>query len=358
MKSPLDPQHYGSTQSFASEQERVFRRHWIFAGFTSLLEAPDAYLSRTIGGVPVVIQNTGGSLRAFENTCAHRHLPLQWGFSGRRPLTCRYHGWSYDASGRASIPAQDALYQFDPSELERARLGEFALARVGAFLFVNLSKAPLALEDQFEPAFLHTLRDVSGSFDTEFIHTSVRARFDWKLGFENVIDPNHVRYVHARSFARNVAPPAGVESIPATARLQDLSWHQSGPFSEFKRAEWHARVVALDEPPRYQNWFVWPNVNFVSVGGYSFSMHQFNPASPGETEILMILFLARKRAPFDFSPAVLWHNIQSEKRILDEDIEVLERLQAGLHAGLRPALLGAHEGRLERFRRWHQRTMA
>jgi phenylpropionate dioxygenase-like ring-hydroxylating dioxygenase large terminal subunit len=46
-----------------------------------------------------------GELHAVENRCAHRQVLLSEGRVEGCRLTCRYHGWSYDADGRlADIP--------------------------------------------------------------------------------------------------------------------------------------------------------------------------------------------------------------------------------------------------------------
>jgi phenylpropionate dioxygenase-like ring-hydroxylating dioxygenase large terminal subunit len=351
--SPLTPAHYFSPEVHALEQQRVFRRFWIFAGFTSLLREDDAFVTRRIGDVPIVIQNFGGRLKAFENICAHRQMALQWNFAGRRPLVCRYHGWGYDVSGQAQVPQADTLYAFAPEQRGKVRLREIALAQVGGFVFVNLSETPHALQEQFEPAFLEGLKDVSSHFDSEIIHTRVAAAYNWKLGFENVIDANHVPYLHESTFARNLPAPRPAPRARGRPSLRDLSWHQASRFAELKPADWRDRIAPYGDEPLYHNWFVYPNVNFVSVGGYSFALQQFNPIAADRTEILLMLFLATRRDALDFSPAVLWHNLQAEKRVLDEDIGALERLQAGLHAGARPAILGAHESRVAALLEWH-----
>jgi phenylpropionate dioxygenase-like ring-hydroxylating dioxygenase large terminal subunit len=40
-----------------------------------------------------------GRLRALENRCAHRQLPLSLGNVTGCALTCAYHGWSYGTTG-------------------------------------------------------------------------------------------------------------------------------------------------------------------------------------------------------------------------------------------------------------------
>jgi len=52
-----------------------------------------------------LFRGADGRVRALENRCAHRHLPLTLGSVEGCRLTCMYHGWSYDESGRlADVP--------------------------------------------------------------------------------------------------------------------------------------------------------------------------------------------------------------------------------------------------------------
>jgi phenylpropionate dioxygenase-like ring-hydroxylating dioxygenase large terminal subunit len=52
-----------------------------------------------------VFRGADGRVRALENRCAHRHLPLTLGSVEGCRLTCMYHGWSYDETGRlAHVP--------------------------------------------------------------------------------------------------------------------------------------------------------------------------------------------------------------------------------------------------------------
>ena len=46
-----------------------------------------------------------GALRAIEDRCAHRHLPLSIGEVRGEQIVCQYHGWGYDQDGRlADVP--------------------------------------------------------------------------------------------------------------------------------------------------------------------------------------------------------------------------------------------------------------
>ena len=361
MDSLLPPACYLSEEIFAREQDRIFRGLWIFAGLKQLLRENDAFLTRTIGGVPVVIQNFQGRLLAFENQCRHRQMPLQFDEYGRRRLACRYHGWVYGANGLpSSIPSRKDLYGFSEAECSSLGLKQFALEEIGNFLFVNLCERPAAIESQFRADFLKQLAEITSHFDDEVIHTRIPARYNWKLNFENVLDFNHVQYLHPRSFlpfmgAAQQSAATGrrlaleEEGAPET-RLEELSCASEAPFT-IKPRPWHQRVRRYGSADVYYNFFIYPNVNFISVGGLVFLIQQFDPVSPSRTEVRFTLMTARKAQRIPALPAILWGHIQGEKIVLDEDILVLERLQAGLHAGSRRSYHGAYERQLVKVAR-------
>jgi phenylpropionate dioxygenase-like ring-hydroxylating dioxygenase large terminal subunit len=68
-------------------------------------------LGRTILCEPVVLFRKEDSAPvAFEDRCAHRHLPLSMGKLVGDTLQCRYHGLRYDASGACvKVPGQDTI---------------------------------------------------------------------------------------------------------------------------------------------------------------------------------------------------------------------------------------------------------
>ena len=164
-ESILSPEHYLDAGIFRAEQQHIFRKLWIFAGVRQLLAEADAFLTRTIGGVPVVIQNCGGQVRAFENRCAHRQMPIQFEDYGQRRLACRYHGWTYGDDGAVrSIPQEDVLSGYAPAERAQLCLQRFAVRTVGNFVFVNLAASPAPLETNARRRLLAELEAISGFF--------------------------------------------------------------------------------------------------------------------------------------------------------------------------------------------------
>lgn len=59
-----------------------------------------------VAGVPVLLVRLDEGLFAFVDRCAHQAVPLSEGTLDGAVITCRAHGWSYDArSGHGVNPA-------------------------------------------------------------------------------------------------------------------------------------------------------------------------------------------------------------------------------------------------------------
>ena len=112
MQSRMLPKYYLSDIIFKREQQKIFKKLWLFAGLKHLISCNNDFITLDIADIPIVIQNFDGTLHAFENICLHRSTPLQSGPIGSRPLVCTYHGWKYDANGQVTnIPHCDKIWR-------------------------------------------------------------------------------------------------------------------------------------------------------------------------------------------------------------------------------------------------------
>ncbi len=70
-------------------------------GFTAVLPAAELWIGEArglvSGGKRLLLVNTEGTIRAFEDRCAHHGWPLSKGKLAGTVLTCSLHGWCYDA---------------------------------------------------------------------------------------------------------------------------------------------------------------------------------------------------------------------------------------------------------------------
>jgi phenylpropionate dioxygenase-like ring-hydroxylating dioxygenase large terminal subunit len=363
MHAVLSASHYLCHDIFALEQQRLFGRTWIFACLKTSIDADQAFATRKIGGRSLLIQNTGGKIRAFENACPHRLMPLQEAAFGQGRMVCPYHGWVFDNEGGVkTIPKEKTLYQFPPAERQLLRLNEYAVEVVGNLVFVNLDPDPLPLDQQFTTELITQLKDISSHFGDISVHVDIQASYNWKLNFENVLDSQHVPYVHPKSFQPLIQalqldqPQTDTPQHPSPSdRLIDQSKFSVMPM-QITHWPWHEQVQRYGARDDYYNHFLFPNVNFISVGGLVFLVQQFEPISPTETQVRFTLCTARPTGRLPGLPAILRGHLKSEVSVLMEDVAYLERLQASLYKGSPDIHHGQYEHALLGFglayKRW------
>jgi phenylpropionate dioxygenase-like ring-hydroxylating dioxygenase large terminal subunit len=74
--------------------------HWYPLAWSRELKPGKTFAAHFAGKPIVLIRPTSGSLFALEDRCAHRQIPLSEGVVEDCAIRCRYHGWSYAASGK------------------------------------------------------------------------------------------------------------------------------------------------------------------------------------------------------------------------------------------------------------------
>ena len=78
--------------------------------------------SSTVGGLRVLVVHAGGELRAFEDRCAHRGLPLSGGLLEDCRLTCPHHGWEFDVRCGVSTSPEGARLRSLPVKVEAGEI--------------------------------------------------------------------------------------------------------------------------------------------------------------------------------------------------------------------------------------------
>jgi phenylpropionate dioxygenase-like ring-hydroxylating dioxygenase large terminal subunit len=99
---------YQDEDIYAREQERVYRgATWNFLGLEAELTDPGDFKTTFVGEMPVVVsRDLEGSLRCFENRCAHRGALLCLKDRGNaKEIACVYHNWTYDLEGNLTAVA-------------------------------------------------------------------------------------------------------------------------------------------------------------------------------------------------------------------------------------------------------------
>lgn len=224
---------------FERELETIFHRCWLYLCHESQVAKHGDYVATRLGKHPVfVIRGSDGEVRCFYDACTHRGSKLTGRTSGNaRTLTCRYHGWCFNAEGACTlVRGGDEAYL--PDDL--ARLGtnlrpveQFASYK--GFLFGCLDADAPPLDDFLGGAkpFIDLMADQS-SDGMEVLRGESRyvMEANWKLQTENSTDGYHVATVH-RNFAttvgyRETLRPDGGAGMAKTEASRILSLEKIG----------------------------------------------------------------------------------------------------------------------------------
>ena len=193
---------YTCPQRFAEEMRVLFRERPQFAGLSGECANPGAYMTATLGGVPLVImRQEDGSLRAFVNACRHRGATLLEGSGagGKRLIVCPYHGWTYDTAGTLMRrPASG--HGFDDVATE-CNLHTRAVAEKHGLIFVH----PTSNEPFEVDPLLHGAADEFAEYGLkDYVHIETRVnewRVNWKLLLDTFTESYHIRWLHKDTIA-------------------------------------------------------------------------------------------------------------------------------------------------------------
>lgn len=368
---------YTDAAWFEKERTDIFGKLWVFAGLTQQLQQENDFLTRTVGGMPVLVQRINGELRAFRNACPHKGMPIQIDPFGNRKLLCPYHGWSFQADGRIrGIPNKDYYNIFDSRKLD---LDQIFIEIVGNFIFINISKGPQKIKEQIPENILKFLEKISIRFDPSISYTSFTSKYNWKLNFENILDLNHISFVHSKTFSpllknKNILDNQIYNTDNKEDRFffedielkssskdvgevtsRDLNWVSQIPLNYQTR--WFSDKLSSFNKGYLLLTHIFPNLNFGCIHGETFYLQQYDPLAPDLTEFHSWVFTSKLKENIAKQPHLLWGIHHAEKRVIDEDRVLLEALQKSLTYQKSPPLLGDYEYRQHMVAHWLYKTI-
>src|SRR5947208_10267808 len=166
------------------------------AAGTDQLAGPGDFVTTEIAGEPVVVlRDDEGTLRALHNVCRHRAAQVINAPCGHvSKLRCRYHGWTYDLTGRLrGTPEFDGVEEFRKDE---QGLPALAVDTWGPLVFVHMGAPAQSLVE-----FLAPLPERAATLGLDGVPFVERRDYEmgcnWKVFVDNYQDGGyHVNTVH------------------------------------------------------------------------------------------------------------------------------------------------------------------
>jgi phenylpropionate dioxygenase-like ring-hydroxylating dioxygenase large terminal subunit len=352
--APLPPSAYSSDAFFADEQLRVFRNSWNVVCAASALPHHGDQLAMPIGGLPVLVRNDGGTLRAYRNVCPHRHsMVAPAGRSCTAQLRCQYHGWEFAEDGRlARLPDGPSFRGWKATD---AQLLQLRCEVAFGLVLVNPAPGAAPLEEELGPIAAELRRHFDG---TRLYYTQVSEHeVNWKVIVDNAIESYHVPMLHPATFGNyHDEQFHGHVVEPTFTQYHDLKSSDRAPPRDFALDQLLFRSHRLWG---YSHTHVFPN-HCITYAGFYREWMIAEPLGPrrtrrtaygffpddvehagllGRAERLMVAEIARRTR-------------KGADRILAEDSRVWGSVQTGTEHSPYPGVLSAREERVTAFHRW------
>jgi choline monooxygenase len=305
----------------ARERERLFAGAWTYAGPAEWVSEPGSYFAAQIGYVPVaIVRGSDGTLRGLVNVCRHRGHVVAEGEGTRETLQCPYHAWTYGLDGRL-ITAPRAKRE---GGIESPELGLVALQldTWGPLIFVNPDPDAAPLEE-----FLDGMpeRIADAGIDLDALRFLQRSESDlecnWKVSAENFLECYHCPTAHPGFSA---VMDVSVDSYLLETNGGRMTQH--GP----PRPEPRGAYDPTGEVERGQFHLLFPGtVINVMPGRPNFSIGPIVPSAPEKTYRFLDYFVAA-----DADEAWIEESLAFDAQVGAEDRVLIERVQAGMRAGL------------------------
>ncbi len=248
---PLARPFYTAPDVFNADLDRIWHRHWLYAGHACAIPNPGDWVTWTIGNDSLIcVRGKGGEVRAFHNVCRHRGARVCRAEEGHgRAFVCPYHAWTYDLDGSLKTATEREF------GVPRVQLGlhPVPLKNVAGLLFVALGDDPVGFgEAAAEIGAKMAHQGLEDAKLAKRVRYTVKA--NWKLVFENNrecyhCNTAHPEYVQGTYDAMRLHPenlPA-VEQAEAAAngRFARMGLGEATASSDMTGAYWRAARTPL-----------------------------------------------------------------------------------------------------------------
>ena len=324
---------YFDPEIHALEGRTVFGGSWQYAARLDQLREPGSFVTTDIAGEPIlVIRDDQSTLRAMHNVCRHRAAQVINEPEGKvTKLRCRYHGWTYDLTGRLrGTPEFDGVQEFCKDE---QGLPQIAVDTCGPFVFVHQGAPKQALSDLLAP-FPVPVAAAASLLSSEqarplALRSLDRLKFagrrvydfasNWKVFVDNYQDGGyHVNTVH---------PGLAGALDYAHYRVENFAWCsvQSSPIKPSD----DPTVNKVRSGDHAYYWWIFPNL-MVNLYQGVMDTNLVLPLGPDRCRVIFDFYFAQTDGPeaqqFIADSIAVAHQVQLE------DQGVCEEVQRGLRS--------------------------
>ena len=181
--------------------EPFVRNAWYIAAWPEELAGQPRFVARTIMNEPMVIfRGPDGKVAALEDRCCHRGAPLSLGVLSERGIRCGYHGLVFDGAGKCvEIPGQTSI----PPQ---TRVRSYPLVERQQILWIWMGDPAQADESLIVDYPFHDQPEKWPHKKASFVIET-----NYMMMMDNLMDPSHLAYVHAKTIGGSPEAHAKVD---------------------------------------------------------------------------------------------------------------------------------------------------
>ena len=193
----LPGKYYHSPEIFKEETEKIFYKFWLFACRSEEIPTPGDYKTLSIVDENIILlRDKSNQIKAYFNVCRHRGTQLctepQGHFKGKA-IQCPYHAWTYGLDGQ--LISAPLMQEGDGFQKSNCSLYPVAVYVWEGFVFINLDKEPVPVEDQ-----MNILIGRFSAWKMSELRIARTIRYElncnWKLILQNYQECYHCPGVH------------------------------------------------------------------------------------------------------------------------------------------------------------------
>ena len=200
------------------------RNAWYVAGWSKDF-GEDLRALEIVGQALVMFRETGGTLRALEDRCPHRLLPLSRGKRIGDTIQCGYHGMTFAGTGECvRVPGQE-------NTPKSAFVQSFPVEERHGVVWVWMGDATLA-----DPGAIFDLPQFTQSGWYAHHGEALHIQSHYLNVAENLVDPAHVSFVHPTTLGNAASENVPVHVSTSGAVISAWRWiRDAAPIGFFQK---------------------------------------------------------------------------------------------------------------------------
>ena len=301
---------YMDEQILKIEKRNIFSKSWHLFCSTDQISNPGDYKTMMINDQPIIIiKDENNSINAFYNVCQHRGCVLLDNDGNAKSLKCGYHGWVYDLNGN--------LKTARGFNKQKIKIEDFSLKPVEHYVWMNLIFVKLQNEYYDIKKTLTKIEKIISPirFDQYSYHSRVSYKINcnWKIYMDNYLEGFHIPIVHPK-----LNDAINYKSYKTeTFENFSLQWcHIKSQSSPYKKSISNQKAFYFT---------LFPNI-LLNIAPGRLQTNIIEPIDALSCNVHFDYYF------LDIEPNQISKDINFSEKIQNEDIDICERIQAGLES--------------------------